>query len=207
MKIYCRSGFAGDVVKRTAIFILLFLVALSVRAMSPLSESDLSRINNPLSLNINPHSLVDDNNTSSVDDNGIISKFLLNSIKLKGNDHVYLFKDNDDQQEISKRFSFFPLSVDKDDFRKVQFFFIDPATGKNYMAMINDDDTNDTYNNFSNIKVENTHTMAYPNDYTNSSNNPLTYTIMSGNIEMRKTYINQTKTTIQSGSWLDIKSR
>jgi hypothetical protein len=187
--------------------LVILTLPLSLCAMTPLTESDLSNVSNPLSLNTNSDYMMDINSDAKAwDDSDVISKFLLN-LNRKRNVGLYLDVNNGktlELQETSKQFSFFSsLSWSNNDiFNKVQLFLVDPITGKNYNTIASSEDTHITY---SNPQAENIHTITYPT-YTDSSNSPYRYMIKSGNIDMRDTYINQTRTNINSGSWLDIRT-
>jgi len=193
--------------KKIMTLLIILLSPLSLCAMRLLSESDLSNVNSPLSLKINSDNMMDINNGAKAwDDSGGISKFLLNSINLTWNVDLYLDKSNGETietQETGKHFRSLSLFWGTGMFDNLQFFLIDPVTGKNYTTIVSGEDTQTIY---SNPQAEYTHTIAYPNDYMISSKNPYRYIIMDGNIEMRDTYISPTKTIINSGSWLDIRT-
>jgi hypothetical protein len=135
-----------------------------------------------------------------------------------------------------KPFSSFTWLWSKSDvFNTVQIFLIDPVTGKNYTALFSDDaffnkyqifpvdlitwknyttiikaetvNAEDLNGNNSNTQATDTPSITHSNNDTSSSNSPYRYYIMSGNTDMRDTYINKTNATIQSGSWVDIKPR
>ncbi|MGD0822377.1 MAG: hypothetical protein ABSA71_16715 [Desulfomonilia bacterium] len=193
--------------RRFLTFLAVLILPLFLCAMTPLTESDMSNVSNPLSLMINPDNIMDINNGAKAwDDSGVISKFLLNSINLTWNVDLYLDKSNGETietQETSKHFSSLSLLWGNGMFDNLQFFLIDPITGKSYTTIVSGEDTQTTY---SNPQAEITHTMAYPIDYTTSLNNPYRYMIMDGNIEMRDTYRSPTTTIINAGSWVDIRT-
>ena len=193
--------------RRFLTFLAILILPLFLCAMTPLTESDMSKVSNPLSLKINSDNMMDINNGAKAwDDSGGISKFLLNSINLTWNVDLYLDKSNGETietQETGKHFRSLSLFWGTGMFDNLQFFLIDPVTGKNYTTIISGEDTQKTY---SNPQVENTHSMAYPTDYTTSLNNPYRYIIMDGNIEMRDTYRSPTTTIINAGSWVDIRT-
>jgi hypothetical protein len=51
------------------------------------------------------------------------------------------------------------------------------------------------------------YSIEHPTTTTNNSDGSYRYIIRSGNIEMRDTYIQQTNSTVNSGSWVDIQPR
>ncbi|HQI80788.1 MAG TPA: hypothetical protein PLR71_04425 [Deltaproteobacteria bacterium] len=51
------------------------------------------------------------------------------------------------------------------------------------------------------------YSIEHPTGTTNSTDGSYRYVITSGNIEMRDTYIQQTNSTINAGSWVDIRPR
>lgn len=157
-----------------------------------------------------------DNNDSTITwgDSGGISNFLLNSIKLKSNFNNYLNEDGGyptETQATTGRFYFFSvLWYNNDNYISIQNFLIDPITLKDKATqdkttIVSAEDTTGP-NNTKATPVETTHSMNYPNGLTNSSNGAYRYIIESGDIKMRDTYINQTKSIINTGSWVDIKT-
>jgi hypothetical protein len=177
--------------KKTIIFLAILLLAISVRAMSPLTETDLSNVSNPPSLNTNYYNMRDVNH---------------DSYNLKWNVYLDLDESNGETpetQKTSKRISFLSLLWFKSLFDDLQFYLIDPATGRSYTTIIN---TEDTHGYYIRPQVTDTPTMVYPIDYSHSTNGYYNYDIISGNIEMRDTYINNRSTTIHSGSWVNIKT-
>jgi hypothetical protein len=139
------------------------------------------------------------------------------------------------QTKNNKPFSSFPwLGVNNGFFNNVQLFLIDPVTGKRYYELSTNDSFLNRIQNFSvssikwknyatvmnaetiipeeffvshyNNQTADTPSIAYTDDDTRSSNSPYTYKITSGNIDMRDTFINKTNTTIQSGSWTNIRT-
>ncbi|MGO9144920.1 MAG: hypothetical protein ACLQDF_00995 [Desulfomonilia bacterium] len=192
--------------KKVMTLVLILLSPFSLCAMRLLSESDLSNVNNPFSLSINPNQTTGINKSARAgDDSGGISNYLLNSIDLTNNYDVLYENRGETLEPRETRNLFFSLSLlwGNGMFNNLQFFLIDPATGKSYTTIIFGEDTQTTY---SNPQAESTHTMAYPIDYTISLNNPYRYIIMDGTIEMRDTYRSPTTTIINAGSWVDIKT-
>ncbi len=175
--------------------------------MSTLSDSDLSDISNPLSLSINSEKIMESGNDSleAVDYSGI-SKFLLNTIKRGIVFNPDIPEDNNKIWETQEKDTplFFVLWDSKESQIIIKNFLIDPITLKDTTAT----EYNEViYINVRSTQAENTHSIEYPHGAINSSNTPSTYTITSGNTEMRDTYINQTRSTIQPDSWVDIKPR
>jgi hypothetical protein len=189
-------------VNKVILILAILFLAMSVKAMTLLTENEMSNAGNPFSLNINPNNMMGINNgTKTQDDSGVTSKFSLTW-------NVYLDLDENNgettkTQETSKSFSFLSLIWGKGNFANLQFFLIDPATGKSYTTMFSDEYTQTTYNN-PQAENQNTHTLGYPQYYSNDT--PYRYIIMSGNIEMRDTFISPNKTAITPNSWLDIKA-
>ena len=174
-------------------------------AMTPLTESDMTNVSNPLSLNINSGAMYYINNGAKAwDDSGVISKFLANSANLTWNVDLYLDEDNGETgepSETSNNLSSLHMYWGNGMFDNLRLFLIDLITGKNYTTIVSDESTQIIN---SNPQTENKHTLGYPNYYSNDT--PYRYIIMDGNIEMRDTYISPNKTTISPGSWLDIKT-
>ena len=193
--------------KRVSALLATILLPITLFAMSTLSDSDLSNVSNPLSLSINPDQIMESDNDSleAVDYSGI-SKFLLNSIKrgIVFNPDVHDDKNKTRETQAMGTPLFFVLWDHEESQISIQNFLIDPITLKDNTAMVSAEDI--TYN-VSATPAKNTHTLAYPDGVMNSSSSPGRYVIKSGNIEMRDTYINQTRSSIQSKSWVDIKSR
>ncbi len=223
-------------------FLAVLILPFPLCAMTPLTESDLSNVSNPLSLSINIEQIIKTTNKpNSSDSSESLSQLLPTSSGLMLHFDVNLFEDPDETAEryaTNKQFSSFPwLGGNNNILNNVQIFMIDPATGKdwttlfyedaifnqyqifsinpsfwkNYFTTINgkavnaEDINNETYN-YTQTTDTPTIPYSYPKDDTHSSNSPLSYPIMSGNTEMRDTYINNTSTTIQTGSWLNIRS-
>jgi hypothetical protein len=226
--------------KNFIIYVAILFLALSANAMTPLTESDLSNVSNPLSLSINPEQRINVNNQTNVWDtsdgfnqllpipSGLMIHFDLNLFEGPG-----AAEEKDTPDKLFSSFSW--LWGKKDVLNKVHIFLIDPVTGKNitssfsdnasitqyqilpsdlitwknYAAIINAETVSaeDTNGNNINTQATATPSIAHTNDDTRSSNSPYRYYIMSGNTYMRDTYINKTNTTIQSGSWVDIKTR
>ncbi len=215
----------------------ILLLPLSLCAMTPLTETDLSNVSNPLSLSINPDRIMEINNKTNLgDDSERFNKLLQTSLSSMIHFDMNLFEDLDETAEryaTNKEFYSFPwLEGNNDILYKIPVVLPDPVTWnvwtfedtilkdsqilsitwKSYIATINGqvgqaEDINNAA--FSWTQTTDTPTIPYshPKDDTRSSNTPLTYTIMSGNIEMRNTYINDSSSTIQSGSWLNIRTR
>ena len=232
----------GDVMKKTMIFLTILLLALSVRAMTLLTESDLSNVSNPLSLSINPDQIMKINNKTNAWDNseGLNKSFPTSSGPMFHFD-LNLFEDLDDTEEsyASKQFSSFPWLGGNNDINNVQIFLIDPVTGKDWTTLFSYDAPFNNYQIFplnviiwkdyniiindetinaggvnaegvnetnSNGQASSSPSITHSNNDTQSSNNPYRYNIMAGNTDMRDTYIDNRSTTIQSGSWIDIKT-
>jgi hypothetical protein len=187
--------------------------------MVPLTESDMSNASNPFSLNINIDNMMGLNNGSKTwDDSDVISKFLRNSINLSWNVDLYLDKSNGETiepQETSKDFSDPLLCWGQGWFDNLQFFLWDFFSNQfpwiNYYTTINAqvvtaEDINDV--NYRWNQTTNTPTIqySYPFNDTYTSNSPYCYIIMSGNTEMRDTYIDNRNTTIQAGSYTNIRT-
>jgi hypothetical protein len=199
----------GEIMKRLSVLLItILLLPFNISAMSTLSDSDLSNVSNPLSLSINPDQITEPDNTylEAVDYSGI-SKFLLNTIK-----HGIVFNPvaHEDNNKIWETNAmgvppfFFVLWDQKDSQIIIKNFLIDPITLKDTTAKVS---AEDNIYNVTATPAGNTRTMYYPDGAVNSSSNSSTYTIRSGNTEMRDTYINQTRSTIQPNSWVDIKTR
>jgi hypothetical protein len=225
------------------IFLAILFISLSVRAMTPLTESDLSNVSNPLSLNINPDQIMKINNKTNVWDNSEgLNKSLPTSSGSMFHFDLNLFEDLDETEEsyaTNKQFSSFPWLGGNDDINNVQIFLINPVTGKDWTTLFSYDASFNNYQIFplsliiwkdyniiindetinaggvnaegvnqtnSNSQASGSPSITHPNNDTQSSNSPYRYNIMSGNIDMRDTYIDNRSTTIQSGSWVDIKT-
>ena len=193
--------------KRVSALLATLLLPFTLFAMSTLSDSDLSNVSNPPSLSINPDQIMESDNDylDAVDYSGI-SKFLLNSIKrgIVFNPEMHEDKNKTRETQAMGTPLFFVLWDHKENQIIIQNFLIDLITLKDITAMVSAEDI--TYN-ASATRAENTHSMTYPDGVINSSSSPSRYIIKSGNIEMRDTYINQTKSSIQPNSWVDIKTR
>jgi hypothetical protein len=199
------------IMKRLLTFVAVLLLPLSLWAMRPLSDFDLSNINNPLSLSINPDQAITINDNSIIwNDSDGISKFLLNSINLERSSYIYLNETGSETietQTTTSRFHFLYVSwPNNDNFLSIQTFLIDPITLKDKTVLASAED-NIGFNNIKMFPVRTTHGMEYPDSLSTSSNSSYNYIIKSGDIEMRNTYINQTQSIINSGSWVDIKTR
>ena len=229
-----------NVMMRFTTFLAVLMSPLFLCAMTPLTETDLSNVSNPLSLSIHPDHIMEINNkTQTWDDSEGHNKLLSTLSGSMIHFDMNLFDDLDvtaERYATNKPFFSFPwFGGNNDILNNVKIFLIDPVTGKNYTELFSEDavfnkiqilsinsitwknystiindetvnaeDTNETY---SNSQATVTPSIAHTNDDTRSSNSPYTYKIMSGNTDMRDTYINKTNTTIQSGSWVDIKTR
>lgn len=147
-----------------------------------------------------------------------------------------LFQDPNEtpeSQSIYKpSFSFLSLCSKNDTFKNDRISLIDPITGKEYTSIISQDDvyrenqslsinpadwkdyntilsaeeTTETETTIS-APATITHSIQRLNNETSSSDSSYKYQIKSGNTLMRDTYIQDRKTFIQSGSWVDIKPR
>ncbi len=175
--------------------------------MSTLSDSDLSDVSNPLSLSINPDQIMESDTTylEALDYSGI-SKFLFNTIKRGIVFNPDTHEDNNriwETQEMDTPL-FFALWDNNDSQIIIKNFLIDPITLKDITATDYDEVI---YINVRSPQAGNTYSIEYPHGAINNSNTSGTYTITSGNIEMRDTFINQTRSTIQPNSWVDIKTR
>jgi hypothetical protein len=189
--------------KRISAVLATILLPFTLFAMSTLSDSDLSNVSNPLSLSINPDQIME---YKEATDYSGISKFLLNTVK-----HGIVFNPdaNEDNNKTWETYAmgaplFFVLWDNTQSRISFKNFLIDPITLKDTTAMVSAEDFT---NNVSATRAGNTHSMEYPDGAMNSSSSPSTYIIRSGNIEMRNTYINQTRSNIQPNSWVDIKTR
>lgn len=157
----------GAVMNKKVAFLACLLLPLSVWSMSPVTDTDLSNVSTPPSLNINPgQTAVTGTATETLGD----------------------------------------PKTDMDSLLGVQKLKIAPISEKDNAALISAEDTNDP-NKISVSPPDKNHSMEYPNGLTNSSNGASTYIIKAGDIEMRDTYINQTNSIINSGSWVNIKTR
>jgi hypothetical protein len=197
--------------KRVLIFATVLLLPLPLYAMRSLSDSDLSNISNPLSLSINPNQAMNINDSKKTwSDSEGISKFLLYTINLKRNYDIYqneVSGDTTETQATTRQLYFFYASgFNNDSHISIQNFLIDQITLKDKTTIVSAEDITSP-NNIKVTHAESTHSLDYPNGLTKSSNSAYTYMIKSGDIDMRNTYINQTKSIINSGSWVDIKTR
>jgi hypothetical protein len=193
---------------RLLTFVAVLLLPLSLLAMRSLSDSDLSNIHNPLSLSINPEQAMEINeSTVTWSASGSISNILLNSINLKSSFNIYLNEDGGDATEMQAptgRFHFIYVSWrNNDNYANIHDFLIDPKD-KTTIASA-EDNTGPNYIKVTPVQAM--YSIEYPNGLTASSNSAYRYIIKSGDIEMRDTYINETKSAINSGSWVDIKTR
>jgi hypothetical protein len=178
--------------------------------MKPLSDFDLSNINNPLSLSIDADQAMNiENSTVTWTDLDGISNFLLNSINREGHFKIYPNENGEDVTEArataNQLFLFYVLWWNNDTGISMENFLIDRITLKDKTATVSAEDISGSKAKV--IPVETTHSLYYPNGNNSSSNDAYTYIIKSGDIQMRNTYINNTNRTIQSGSWVDIKTR
>ena len=216
------------------IFLILsvLLLAISVKAMTPLTEDDLSVVSNPLSLTINLEQINMTNNKPYADDyfDGL-NQLLLISSGLRFHFDIDLFEDPDEtvERDAFNLFSSFSWLRANNTLNNVQIFLINPVTGKSYTTSFSEDSVPDdiqtrwlnliTWKDYATIinaedanghyidtKTTLTPSMVYPVDYKNTSNDPYRYDIKSGNTDMRDTYINNRNTNIQSGSWVNIKT-
>ncbi len=218
----------------------VLMLPLLLCAMTPLTETDLSNVSNPLSLSILPDHIMEINNkTITRNDSEGLNKLLPTSSGLMLHFDMNLFEDLDvtaERYATNKPFFSFPwFGGNNDILNNVQIFLIDPVTGKDwttssfedailnryqiypinsitckdYTIIINAETLNaeDTNEPNSNTQATGTPSITHSNNDTRNSNSPYIYTITSGNTDMRDTFINKTNTTIQSGSWVDIKTR
>jgi hypothetical protein len=195
-------------------FLAVIILSFFLCAMTPLTESDMSSASNPFSLNINIDKMKGINNGSKTwDDSGVISKF-----NLRWNVYLYLDDSNREAietQETSKDFSdpllcwgqgwFDNLKSYLRDLFSNPFALMNDYTKINAQVVNAEDINNVTYRwilTGDNPSIP----YAYPFNQTRSSNTPYSYIIMSGNTEMRDTYINNTSTTIPAGSYTNIRT-
>lgn len=171
--------------------------------MSTLSDSNLSDISNPLSLSVNPDQIMESDNSvlEAVDFSGI-SKFLFNTIK-RG--IVFDPVAHEDSNKIWETNAmgvplFFVQWDNKESQIIIKNFLIDPIALKDTTAKVS---AEGTIYNLSATPVGNTRTLYFPDGAVNSSNSSSTYTIRSGNTEMRDTYINQRRSPFnRTVGWL-----
>ena len=215
---------------KKVVFLACLLLPLSVWSMSPLTETDLSNVSTPPSISINPDQRIKINNKPNAwDDSDGLNQLSPTSSGLRFQFDINLFEDPDETVEryAFNLFSSFSWLKGNNTFNDVQIVIIDPATGKSYTELLTEDSisediqTASIYWNFytkiinaedanryySNPQVTGKPSMLYPIDHTQSSNDPYTYVIKAGTIDMRDTYIDNKSTTIQSGSWVNIKTR
>jgi len=198
---------------RLSTTLAIILIPLNLLAMSSLTDDDLSSFSHPLSLNIGSGpTTVQENDTEEPVDYTGISFYLLNAIKHKGlldlDPQEYPRSILDDQVEDLP--DTFMQGLGNGTEITIQNILIDPITLKDN-TKLNDNNTiisaEEASNSASSSSSLSSRSMIYPKGSTNSSNTPYTYTIKSGNVEMRNTFINQTRSTIQPNSWVDIKTR
>jgi hypothetical protein len=223
----------GAVMNKKVAFLACLLLPLSVWSMSPLTETDLSNVSNPLSISINPDQRIKINNKPNEwDDSEGLNQLSLTSSGLRFHFDINLFEDPDETIEgyAYNLFSSFSWLRVNNTLNNVQIFIIDPVTGESYITSLYEDpfpnnirilsnvlniwedkttgiNAEDANRYYSNSQATGKPSMLYPIDRTQSSNDPYSYVIKSGNIDMRDTYINSRSTTIQSGSWVNIKTR
>jgi len=217
--------------RKSTFFLSALLLSLAVTAMSPLSEDDLSTFNNPISLSINPERIVRENQKiNMVDKSELFYHIYINLIR---NDHLFNINLFDDQTDTEERFNsnipdyFYGSGRYNNVFNNVQIFIIDPLTGKDYTTLsledtssiknqipsfnlntwkdfstiVNAEDVNGNYNNTQSV----TPNLEYQDDYNRTYDGAYIYKIMSGNTEMKDTYIDNRDSIIKSGSWVNIK--
>lgn len=201
-------------------FLAVLILSLFLCAMTPLTESNMSNASNPFSLNTNIDNMMSINIGSKTwGDSSVISKFLLNSINLTWNVDLSLDESNGETietQETSKDFSDPLLCWGQGWFDNLQSYILDlfnnPLVLINYYTtpnsqVINAEGINDTNSSYRWIQTTNKPSIsyAYPYDETRIYA-PCRYDIMDGNLELRDTYINNTITIIQSGSYTNIRT-
>jgi hypothetical protein len=183
-------------------FLIISLIPLVLWAMKPISDSDLSNVNSPASLNVYPGQINEMNNNN----NSRSYAEDLNYDDLKIRFDLHLFEDvNDNTPNIFSHFLYISTKNDQSN-QNVKIFLIDPITLQDETSLILAEDSFDSYK-LRYIQPDITHSISYPLGNTSSSNTPYEYTIRSGNIDMRNTYINNTNTSIMPRSWVDIKTR
>ena len=231
--ILCIVSHHGDgaVMNKKVAFLACLLLPLSVWSMSPLTETDLSNVSTPLSININPDQRIKINNKPDAwDDSDGLNQLSPISSGLRFHFDINLFEDPDETVEryaynIISPFSWLRVN---NNLNNVQIFLIDPVTGKNYTTLFENANSNniqipsinlltwkyytttinaeDATGYYIYTKTTKTPSMVYPVDYKNTSNDPYIYDVKSGNTDIRSTYINNWNTTIHSGSMIDINT-
>jgi hypothetical protein len=185
-------------------FLGIILMPLSVWTMTPIMDSDLSDVNSPTSLTINPDQIVDIKNfTRAWGDYDVISKFLLNSIIIRKYFDIQLDEYSGSAIETDTIAKHIPFSFDsRSNNMDAQIFMIDPITGKNYTTIdANADAYNRNYMNSDYLdKME--HYLTYHRGYTSSPNSPIYIKLESG---MRDYYTGPTEFSVPKNSWMDIK--
>jgi hypothetical protein len=211
----------------------ILMLAMSVKAITPLMDAELSNVNNPVSLSVNPDKIMKINNESnSMNDLEVRNIFLPTSSGSMIHFNINLFEDPDktiERYSSNYLFSFFAWVRVNNTPKNNQIFLIDPVTGKSYTTLSIEDsnsygiqtrwpnlitwkdyatiiDAEEANGYYIDTKTTITPSMAYPVDYNNTSDDPYRYNIKSGNTDMRDTYINDRNTNIKSGSWINIKT-
>ena len=189
--------------KKIMTFLGIILMPLSVWTMTPIMDSDLSDVNSPTSLTINPYQMKGNISTMVWDDSDAISKFLLNSIIIRRYFDIQLDEYSGSAIETGTIAKHIPFSFDSPgNNMDVQIFMIDPITGKNYTTI---DATADTYNrNYMNSDYQDKmeHYLTYHRGYTSSPNSPIYINLESG---MRDYYTGPSEFNVPKNSWMDIK--
>lgn len=188
-------------------FLGIILMPLSVWTMTPIMDSDLSDVNSPTSLTINPDQIVDIKNfTRAWGDYDVISKFLLNSINITRYFDIQLNEYSDVAIEtgtLAKHlpFSFVSWGSNNSTNTDVQIFMIDPITGKNYTTINTNVNAYDHYHIISDLLERMYHNLTYSKGYTSSPNSPIYVNLKSG---MRDYYTGPTSFSIPNNSWMDV---
>ena len=184
-------------------FLVIILMPLSVWTMTPIMDSDLSDVNSPTSLTINPDQVVDIKNfTRAWGDYDVISKFLLNSIIIRKYFDIQLDEYSGSAIETDTIAKHIPFSFDsRSNNMDAQIFMIDPITGKNYTTIdANADAYNRNYMNRDYLdKME--HYLTYHRGYTSNPNSPIYIKLESG---MRDYYTGPTEFSVPKNSWMDV---
>ena len=185
-------------------FLGIILMPLSVWTMTPIMDSDLSDVNSPTSLTINPDQIVDIKNfTRAWGDYDVISKFLLNSIIIRKYFDIQLDEYSGSAIETDTIAKHIPFSFDsRSNNMDAQIFMIDPITGKNYTTINTNVNAYDHYHIISDLLERMYHNLTYSKGYTSSPNSPIYINLDSG---MRDYYTGPTEFSVPKNSWMDIK--
>ena len=222
---------------RTIIILLTVLLLPSAAiAMKPLSENDLLNVNISQSLSIG-HDQVKEahKNTRIKDDSeGLDECCQASSESMILQFEMKLFEvtseTTDSQSTYKPSFQFISLWSRDDTYPEARISLVDPINEKEYPSIISQGDgysrnqilsfnaedwkeyetiisvEEKTENNIS-IMITDRHSIHHSDEYMSHSDSPYTFQIMSGNTLMRETYIQDRRTFIQSGSWVDINPR